>query len=178
MEVKPIFFWIRKEDLPTLDKIKNVRRLDISEYNSNLGGQSTIRYIFPDSTDGIFGKLNSQFVLGRINLWVPRGENDKRNYDEGVPFIKIKKGSCYSTVQMGMVLSPYDYVDLIFHLKAKPIDQRECIQRVGLLGDSSRDLVDRGFWTYKSAPGISHKTPRDTRFLIYTTLDLEQLLLK
>lgn len=106
---------------------------------------------------GYLGAIGKKFVLGRWNVWIPKGT------DQGRSFVRVLNNSAYPH---DLVLTPNSAVDVKYHLKGKTIDERTNLERVELQGISLDNFPERVFRTYYSL--LVHKfSGRDEHFLLY-----------
>ncbi|MBM3303951.1 MAG: hypothetical protein FJY76_02550 [Candidatus Aenigmarchaeota archaeon] len=106
---------------------------------------------------GVLARIGKQFVLGRRNIWIPKGT------EQEIPFVRIDNNSMYNS---GLVLTPYNENDVKFHLGTKTIDKRTKLARVELLGADTDDFVGRVFRTYRDSL-VLKRTERDKRLVLY-----------
>jgi len=107
---------------------------------------------------GLFSKLAREFVLGKVDFW--ENEGSKRR----VPFVRIDNHLAYPN---GVVMTPYDWIDVRYHRGRKTIDQKTPLSRVQLLSAPNNDFIRKVFVTYNLDAIISKPRQRERQFIVY-----------
>ena len=144
--------WLRGKDEQLF---KDVCHIDLSGYGPSDGELLTGELDKP----GILGRVYNNFVLGRKRIWMPK----ETGLGEGLPFVRINGNSAYPS---GLILTPYKWIDVRFHLGVRTIDQKTPLDREELAGNEDDDFAVRVFRTYYDTL-ILKFNERDDHFVLY-----------
>jgi len=145
-----VYLWLRQKDVGLLESVcKKASIIDQEE--------EIVRGSLDDA--GFLGGVGRVFVLGREMVWKPF------DTDQLYRFARINNLSLYPE---GLILTPYNALDVRYHLGTRTIDKTTKLSRVELEGSDKLDFVKRVYMTFFGSLVAKH-TKKDNHFLLYST---------